>query len=378
MLNAFARADPRPVPFVPVRPGLGPWQNAGCRTPHGGGPRPPRCGARRGLAGRSARGSSPASASARSVAKLGASAAKRAAAPKTSRRTGRSRSDHRHARGERLHRGQAEALLGGRERERRGRGDQRRQLGVGHRRRAPPASHAQFGGARVPPGAVVAVVEQGLPAGDDEPHSGAVRRSRAKASSRSREPLRGSMPPTVSTYRPNRARQRRARPGRWRRTARSATPLGMTSARDAPAGRRPPSATAAETQTWAYGVTIARSWQAASSGVVNWSRWWTVRTQAAGGVGADAVLRVHDVVRRRGSNAARSVAIERSTRSPTVSSSAASGNGTIRSRTAGSTGRKKPVSPPRPSVHTVTSCPAAASASARARVCTTPPRGLVE
>ena len=38
-------------------------------------------------------------------------------------------------------------------------------------------------------------------------------------------------------------------------------------------------ATAVETQIWAYGSTIARSWQAASSGVVKWSMWWTVRMQ---------------------------------------------------------------------------------------------------
>jgi hypothetical protein len=39
-------------------------------------------------------------------------------------------------------------------------------------------------------------------------------------------------------------------------------------------------ATAAETQTSACGVTIARSWQAASSGVLKVSRWCTVRTQS--------------------------------------------------------------------------------------------------
>lgn len=70
--------------------------------------------------------------------------------------------------------------------------------------------------------------------------------------------------------------------------------------------------------------------------------------------------------------------MERRMRAPTVSSGGPSGNGTMWTRTAGSTGRKKPESPPRPSVQTVTSSPAAASASARARVWTTPPRGLVE
>ena len=35
------------------------------------------------------------------------------------------------------------------------------------------------------------------------------------------------------------------------------------------------------------GSTTARSWQAASSGVVKWSRWWMVRTQ---GIAAFALM----------------------------------------------------------------------------------------
>jgi hypothetical protein len=38
-------------------------------------------------------------------------------------------------------------------------------------------------------------------------------------------------------------------------------------------------ATAAETHMWAYGSVMAFSWQAASSGVLKWSMWCTVRTQ---------------------------------------------------------------------------------------------------
>ncbi|OLT01264.1 hypothetical protein BJF90_32760 [Pseudonocardia sp. CNS-004] len=47
-----------------------------------------------------------------------------------------------------------------------------------------------------------------------------------------------------------------------------------------PHPRSTSAATAAETHTRARGRTTARSWQVASAGVVNVSRWCTVRTQS--------------------------------------------------------------------------------------------------
>jgi hypothetical protein len=60
----------------------------------------------------------------------------------------------------------------------------------------------------------------------------------------------------------------------------ASTPLGMTVA-VMPQPSASSAATAAETQTCAVGVVIARSWQAASSGVVKWSMWCTVRRTRA-------------------------------------------------------------------------------------------------
>ena len=96
--------------------------------------------------------------------------------------------------------------------------------------------------------------------------------------------------------------------------------------------------------------------------MVKVSRWWTVRTHVGHRVGADAVLGVDDVVRvvpagegERGAEHGRSTG---AIRAPTVSAPS-DGRGTAPAArpTAGSTGRKKPPSPPRPSVQTCTSAP---------------------
>ena len=91
------------------------------------------------------------------------------------------------------------------------------------------------------------------------------------------------MPPTASTYRPSRdrhaARARRRRGLAASANRRASTPFGMTVAVMPQPSRSSP-ATAADTQTWRDAAsTMARSWQAASSGVVKWSMWCTVRTQ---------------------------------------------------------------------------------------------------
>ena len=123
---------------------------------------------------------------------------------------------------------------------------------------------------------------------------------------------------------------------------------------------------------------MARSWQATSCGVVNWSMWWTVRRHRgtalaemqswawttsnasqshAVGQGGD---RAHDAVAERLVRRPRSIGA--------IADRAPPG------RPAGRTPRSRS----RQMVATVTSTPRAASASARASVWTTPPRGRVE
>jgi hypothetical protein len=99
----------------------------------------------------------------------------------------------------------------------------------------------------------------------------------------------------------------------------------------------------------------------------------------AGRVRADAVLGVDDVVSGAGVGVGPECRAQRADRPqhPLPHRLAVHLRQTS-TRTAASSGRKNPVSPPRPRVHTVTSTPAPASALANAKVCTTEPRGLVE
>ena len=92
------------------------------------------------------------------------------------------------------------------------------------------------------------------------------------------------MPPTESTNGPSWCRQasrRAVAPGEGSAASanrRASTPFGITVA-VMPQPSRSSRATAALTQTWPTGSVMARSWQAASSGVWKWSMWCTVRRQ---------------------------------------------------------------------------------------------------
>lgn len=77
--------------------------------------------------------------------------------------------DQRDSGGQRLHRGQAEALLERGEGKGVGGRDERREFVVGDRSEDDRVD-AEFSGPHLPVGAVVAVVEEGLPARDHQPH----------------------------------------------------------------------------------------------------------------------------------------------------------------------------------------------------------------
>ena len=208
--------------------------------------------------------------------------------------------------GQGLHGGEAEALLGRREGEDVGLGHQGRQPLVVDRTEHERLDAPRRAG-RVERGPVVAVVEQGLAARDHQADRSAPGREQAHRLDQVEGALAGLDAPDGEHHRARAERRPPARPGpppRHRpptRPARSARPRPRSGSRwrrgptPRPARRPRPG----DTHTWATGVTIARSWQRASSGVVKWSRWWTVRITPAGpgdGVGRDAVLGVDDVV----------------------------------------------------------------------------------
>ena len=173
-------------------------------------------------------------------------------------------------------------------------------VGLGHQGRqrvvVDRTEHERFDAARragrVERGPVVAVVEQRLAAGDHEADPAApVAPTQAHgldqvegalagldAADGEHDRVRADAPPATA------ARAATASPAAdAARSNRSAsTPFGITVAampHPGPQLGRPPPR---DTHTWATGVTMARSWQRASSGVVKWSRWWTVRHAAPG------------------------------------------------------------------------------------------------
>ncbi len=128
---------------------------------------------------------------------------------------------------------------------------------------------------------------------------------------------------------------------------------------------------------------MAWRWQSISAGVVKSSTWWTVRTTGmpapASRTRAAARAAMQSWAWKTSNRPASAdrpasrASTDWNTRSSSVS--AAAGAGTMVNGAA--TGRKNPLSGS-PRATTVTSARAAVSASARASVWTTPPRGLVE
>ena len=230
-----------------------------------------------------------------------------------------------------------------------------------HRRRRRARSRAG-----VELGAVVAVVEQRLAAGDRP----AARRRRVGAAGAwpragRAVPLRGSMPPTASTTGPGPSRARhaaRARPGPAAGPAARREAGGVDAVGDdrrprcpsPPAARRP---RPRDTQTWATGLTMARSWH-------------------AGQLGRREVVEVVDGADAPGHGVGARCSPGRGRRRSAAGSTAA-GQGLDRPQhpladrlagrrrgaapastvTRGSTGRKNAASPPRPTACTVTSAP---------------------